>query len=137
MKCRNLTSAWGNEDTQTLIDILGRYGVKATFFVVGFWAEKFPESVKALHDAGHEVMNHSDTHPHMSGLTPPQIASEIEKANEKISAVTGTVPGLFRCPYGEYDDEVVKGVRQMGMEPVQWDVEPTAAPSNTRRCGIL
>ena len=55
-------AAWGNEDTQQLIDILGKYGVSATFFVVGDWAEKYPESVKALHDAGHEVMNHSNHH---------------------------------------------------------------------------
>ena len=51
-------AAWGNEDTQILIDILARYNVKATFFCVGDWAEKYPESVKALHDAGHEVMSH-------------------------------------------------------------------------------
>ena len=57
-------AAWGNEDTQQLIDILGQYGVTATFFVVGDWADKYPESVKALHDAGHEVMNHSTTHAH-------------------------------------------------------------------------
>ena len=57
-------AAWGNEDTQTLIDILARYGVKTTFFVVGEWVDKYPESVKALHDAGHEIMNHSNTHAH-------------------------------------------------------------------------
>ena len=50
---RNIISPWGNEDTQQLIDILGRYQIKATFFVVGEWVEKYPESVKALHDAGH------------------------------------------------------------------------------------
>ena len=59
-------AAWGNEDTQQLIDILGKYDIKATFFVVGEWVDKYPESVKALHDAGHEVMNHSNTHAHMS-----------------------------------------------------------------------
>ena len=53
-------AAWGNEDTQQLIDILGKYNIKATFFVVGEWVDKYPESVKALHDAGHEVMSHSN-----------------------------------------------------------------------------
>ena len=62
VNCRTFASPWGNEDTQTLIDILARYGVKTTFFVVGDWAEKYPESVKALHDAGHEVMSHSYHH---------------------------------------------------------------------------
>jgi len=52
-------AAWGNEDTELLIDILARYNIKTTFFVVGDWVDKYPQSVKALHDAGHEVMNHS------------------------------------------------------------------------------
>ena len=55
-------AAWGNEDTQKLIDILSAFGVRTTFFVVGDWAEKYPESVKALHEAGHEVMSHSAHH---------------------------------------------------------------------------
>ena len=62
-------AAWGNEDTQRLIDILEEYGVKATFFVVGDWVDKYPESVKALHDAGHEIMNHSNTHAHFNSLS--------------------------------------------------------------------
>ena len=57
-------AAWGNDDTQTLIDILKEYDVPATFFVVGSWVDKYPESVKALSDAGHQVQNHSNTHPH-------------------------------------------------------------------------
>lgn len=55
-------AAWGNEDTQQLIDILAEHDIRATFFVVGEWVDKYPESVKALYDAGHEVMNHSNTH---------------------------------------------------------------------------
>ena len=67
-------AAWGNEDTQQLIDILGKYNVKATFFVVGEWVDKYPESVKALSDAGHEVMNHSNHHDHLSQLSKEEIA---------------------------------------------------------------
>ena len=116
-------AAWGNEDTQQLIDILGRYGVKATFFVVGEWVDKYPESVKALHDAGHEVMNHSDVHPHMSKMSARDIVAEVNAANEKIEAVTGVRPTLFRCPYGEYDDNVVGTINGMGMQVIQWNVD--------------
>ncbi|MPM02094.1 hypothetical protein SDC9_48339 [bioreactor metagenome] len=119
-------AAWGNEDTGKLIEILGKYNVKATFFVVGQWVDKYPESVKALHDAGHEVMNHSSTHAHFSTLTADQITADITACNEKIAAVTGVTPTLFRPPYGEYDDHVVTSVRAMGMEPIQWDVETLA-----------
>ena len=116
-------AAWGNEDTQQLIDILDKYGVKATFFVVGEWVDKYPESVKALSDAGHEIMCHSNDHAHFNTLSADQIAADINACCDKIEAVTGTRPTLFRPPFGEYDDHVVTTVRGMGMEIIQWDVD--------------
>lgn len=116
-------AAWGNEDTQALIDILARYNVKATFFCVGDWAEKYPESVKALHDAGHEVMSHSNHHDHYNALTAQQIVEDVTASNERIAAATGVTPTLIRCPYGEYDDHVISAIRSMGMKPIQWDVD--------------
>ena len=116
-------AAWGNEDTQTLIDILEKFHVKTTFFVVGDWAEKYPESVKALHDAGHEVMSHSNHHDHYTSLSADQIVADVTASNERICAVTGVTPTLIRCPYGEYDDHVIAAIRSMGMEPIQWDVD--------------
>ena len=116
-------AAWGNEDTQQLIDILGEYNVKATFFVVGEWVDKYPESVKALADAGHEVMNHSSTHAHYSQLSTDEIIADVTACNDKIEAVTGVRPTLIRPPYGEYDDHVITAIRSMGMEPIQWDVD--------------
>lgn len=120
---RNLPFPWGNEDTQQLIDIFKKYNIKVTFFVVGDWVDRYPESVKALHDAGHEVMNHSNDHAHFNNLNPEQITENINLCNEKISAITGVYPTLFRPPYGEYNDRVVSTVRSMGMEPIQWDVD--------------
>ncbi|MEA4946960.1 MAG: polysaccharide deacetylase family protein [Oscillospiraceae bacterium] len=116
-------AAWGHEDTQTLIDILNKYGVKATFFVVGAWVDKYPESVKAIADAGDEVMNHSDDHAHFSKLSTEDITANINAANDKIEAVTGVRPALFRCPYGEYDDHVITAVKSMGMTAIQWSVD--------------
>ena len=131
-------AAWGNEDTQQLIDILEQYNVKATFFVVGDWVEKYPESVKALHDAGHEVMNHSNTHAHFNSLSAEEIIADVEACNDKIEAVTGVRPTLIRCPYGEYDDHVISAIRSIGMEPIQWDVDSLdwkeiSAPEITQR----
>lgn len=116
-------AAWGNEDTQTLIDILSKYNIKVTFFVVGEWVDKYPESVKALADAGHEIMNHSNDHAHFNSLSAEEIVADINACNDKIQAVTGVRPTLFRPPYGEYDDHVISAVRGMGMEPIQWDVD--------------
>ena len=120
---RIITLPWGNEDTQQLIDILGKYSVKATFFVVGEWVDKYPESVKALCDAGHEVMNHSNTHAHFSKLSTDEIIADVNACNDKIESVTGVRPTLIRPPYGEYDDHVITAIRSMGMEPIQWDVD--------------
>ena len=97
--------------------------MKATFFCVGDWAEKYPESVKALHDAGHEVMSHSNHHDHYNALTAQQIVEDVTASNERIAAATGVTPTLIRCPYGEYDDHVISAIRSMGMEPIQWDVD--------------
>ena len=85
--------------------------------------DKYPESVKALADAGNEVMNHSSTHPHMAQLSAEQIESEVNTCADKIKAVTGTRPTLFRCPYGEYNDTVISAINALGMHAVQWDVD--------------
>ncbi|MDR1131509.1 MAG: polysaccharide deacetylase family protein [Oscillospiraceae bacterium] len=116
-------AAWGNEDTQTLIGILGNYNIKATFFVVGAWVDKYPESVKALSDAGHEVMSHSDDHAHFSMLDETRIIENLNACNDKIERVTGVRPTLFRCPYGEYDDHVIRTVNAIGMTAIQWNVD--------------
>lgn len=91
--------------------------------------DKYPESVKALHDAGHEVMNHSNTHAHMSKLSKDEIIADVNACNDKIEAVTGVRPTLVRPPYGEYDDNVISSIRSIGMEPIQWDVERSATAS--------
>ncbi len=116
-------AAWGNEDTEQLIEILNKYNVKVTFFVVGEWVDKYPESVKALCDAGHEIMNHSDTHPHMTNLTEEKMIKEINDCNDKIEKVTGIRPTLFRPPYGDYNNTVVKAVRDTGSYCIQWSID--------------
>ena len=116
-------AAWGNEDTQLLIDILNQYNVKATFFLVGDWVDCYPESVKQLYDAGMEIGNHSDNHAHFTKLSSEGITADVSACNEKIKAITGAAPTLFRCPYGEYDDHVVSAINNMGMQVIQWDVD--------------
>ena len=116
-------AAWGNEDPQMLIDILDQYGVNATFFVVGDWVDKYPESVRALADAGNEVMNHSTSHAHFSKLSHNEIVRDVNLCSDKIEQITGVRPTLFRCPYGEYDDHVIQAVNSLGMTAVQWDVD--------------
>lgn len=116
-------AAWGNDDTEKLIEILGRYNAKATFFVVGGWVDKYPQSVKQLNDAGFSVQNHSNTHPYLTKCSTAQIVEELRKCNEKIASVTGKTPKLHRCPYGDYDNKVINAVESIDMYPIQWDVD--------------
>lgn len=136
-------AAWGNEDTEELISILADYDVYATFFVVGEWAEKYPESVLALHEAGHEVMNHSDNHAHYPKLSAEEMIADLNACNDKVEAITGVRPTLLRLPYGDYDDNVISTIRSMGMEPIQWDVDShdwmdvTASDISTRVISLV
>ena len=97
--------------------------MRATFFVVGGWVDKYPESVRALADAGMEVMNHSNSHAHFASLSAAEVVEDVNACSDKVESVTGVRPTLFRCPYGEYDDEAIDAIRGMGVTPIQWDVD--------------
>jgi polysaccharide deacetylase family sporulation protein PdaB len=116
-------AAWGNEDTQKLIDILNSYNVKATFFLVGEWVDKYPESLKALSDAGEEIGNHSNTHPHMTQLSRDDMIKQIRDCDIKIQKITGKKPVLFRAPFGDYSNSVIEAVNETDHYAVQWDVD--------------
>lgn len=121
--CTFLLLSWGNDDTQDLIDILAEYGVSATFFVVGSWVDKYPESVRQLSEAGHQIQNHSDSHPYMTKLSPIDMINELKRCNEKIAKITGKTPTLHRCPYGDYNNSVLEAVQSVGMYAIQWNVD--------------
>ena len=132
-------AAWGNDDTGQLIDILAEYDVPATFFVVGAWVDKYPESVKELCDAGHRIENHSNTHPYMSKLTRAQICDEIESCNAKIESVTGRKPTLIRPPYGDYNNTLIETVSSLDMFTIQWSVDTIdiKVMTNEYHCAIM
>ena len=116
-------AAWGNEQTQTLLDILDRYEVKSTFFLVKQWVDNYPDSVKEIASYGHDVGNHSATHPHMNSLSKEEQLGEIRSCNEAIEALTGKTPTLFRAPYGEYNNTLVKNTKAENMYCVQWNID--------------
>ncbi len=116
-------SAWGNEYTEGILDTLDKYNIKSTFFLVKFWVDKYPEDVKEIAKRGHEVQNHSATHPNMSGLNREQIIKEINSTGEEIKKLTGKKPILFRPPFGDYNDLLITTCREIGYYPIQWDVD--------------
>lgn len=117
-------AAWGNEQTETLLDILDRYRVKSTFFLVSSWVDSYPESVRDIDSRGHDIGNHSASHPHMATLDPDRQKEEIDACNAAVQKITGKTPTLFRPPYGEYDNSVVRTVRDdCGMYCIQWNID--------------
>jgi len=116
-------ASWGGDQTLRILDLLDQYNAKATFFLVGIWVDKYPELVKEIHARGHEIGNHSDSHPEMSKLSNEQIIRELDGCSDKIEALTGQRPTSFRPPYGDYDNKVVTVSRAEGYEVVQWSVD--------------
>lgn len=118
-----INCAWDNADIPQLIQILDTYHIKATFFAVGDWCDDYPDSVKALYDAGHEIGSHSDTHADLTKLDKQGIQREIRDSAQKIQAITGQRPNLFRPPSGAYNSQVVEVIEQEGFYPIQWDCD--------------
>lgn len=116
-------AAWGDGYTSKILDILDEYNVKTTFFLVGFWIDNYPERVKEIHQRGHEIGNHSTTHPHMAGLSKNQITSELNDTGNKIKSLIGKQPDLFRPPFGDYNNTLIQTARENGYYTIQWDVD--------------
>ncbi len=116
-------AAWGGDKTKKILDILDENGVKATFFLVDIWTQRFPELVQEIAARGHEIGNHSTTHPKMSSLSRDKIAQELETMSDNVEKLIGQRPTLFRPPYGDYNNDVVLTARQNGYEVVQWSVD--------------
>ncbi|ORX23035.1 deacetylase [Thermoanaerobacterium sp. PSU-2] len=116
-------ASWGSDKTERLLQILKDKNVKATFFLTGLWIDKYPELVKKIYEEGHDVENHSNTHPHMTQLSDSEMANEIKACEEKLVKITGQKPYLFRPPYGDYNDRVIETAKSLGYYTIQWDVD--------------
>ena len=116
-------AAWGADDTDKLLEILKANNTRATFFLCGFWVDKYPDEVKKILADGHDIGNHGNTHAHGNKLNLEQNKQEILKAHNKIKELTNTESFLFRPPYGEYNNTVIQAARELNYYPVQWDVD--------------
>ena len=115
--------AWENSNTDELIDILDEHSAKATFFITGDWCDRCADDVKKFADAGHEIENHSDKHPHVEGINVNDLINDTRECSRKIKMITGREPTYYRAPYGEYDDSLLTTLDGMGLKTIQWDVD--------------
>lgn len=116
-------AAWGADKTEKIMEICTEYGVKATFFLTGFWIEKYPDMVKKIHENGFEIGTHSSTHPNMTKLSKTQMKSELEDCCKLIEDLTDTKVELFRAPFGAYNDTLIDTASELGLTTIQWDVD--------------
>jgi polysaccharide deacetylase family sporulation protein PdaB len=116
-------AAWGNEDTRNILEILAKNNVKVTFFMTGGWISKYPDDVKAIAAAGHDLGNHSENHKQMSQLSKQQCIDEIMTVHNKVKDLTGIEMTLFRPPYGDYNNTLVGTARDCKYFTIQWDVD--------------
>lgn len=119
----SINCAWNADDIDQILDVLDRCNVKTTFFMVGDWIDRFPEETKKIAEKGHEIANHSDSHPHVNNLSYEQNVEEIKKCTNKIKNITGKEVNLYRCPYGEYNDTVVKAALDNEYKVIQWSID--------------
>lgn len=115
--------AWGDEDVDAILAALDKYGARATFFVLGTWAEKYPEAIQKIKTAGHEIGNHSYNHADYTKLSGKEILADLEKCDAAIESITGEKPYLMRAPSGGYNDTVIQTVDKSGRVYIQWSVD--------------
>ncbi len=115
-----IDAAWDADKTPFILDTLDKYNVKATFFLCGVWVKQYPDCVKEIARRGHEIGNHSLTHPHMSRMDAIQIQKELSDLDDMLQELTGKRSTLFRAPFGEYNDTVIRAAHEAGYEVIQW-----------------
>lgn len=118
-----MNCAWNADDIDSILETLKNNDVHITFFIVGDWADKYPEAVKKIHEAGHEIGSHSNTHPHVNNLSSEKNWEEIQLSVNKLERITGNKTTLYRAPYGEYNDTVIKTAQENGYFTIQWNLD--------------
>lgn len=118
-----INCAWNADDIDRILDTLSKYQTKVTFFMVGDWVDKYPDAVRKIADQGHEIGNHSDTHPHVNQMTFEKNEEQIKLCADKIEKITGKRSVLYRGPYGEYNDTVIKAAENKNHKTIQWSLD--------------
>lgn len=116
-------ATWGAEKTPEILKILEKHKIKTTFFLVNIWLQKYPDVAKIISEKGHEIGMHSTTHPHFSRLSEAEMEKELKENYQMIENITGQKPVLFRPPYGDYNNDVIRVVDRLGFKAIQWSVD--------------
>lgn len=119
----SINCEWNADDIDKILETLEKCNVKTTFFLTGKWVEKYPEAVKKIFEKGHEIANHSDKNECVTNLSREQNVEDILNCTNKIKNITGTEANLYRSPYGEYNDTVIKAAEDYGYKVIGWSID--------------
>ncbi len=111
--------------TKEILEILAEYGIKATFFVVGRNVERYPELVKQELEGGHEIGNHTYSHPHLTNISGEDLYREMLQTETLLVSLLGVGPKLFRPPEGVYSQRVSMTLERLDYIPILWTVDTT------------
>ena len=114
-----------------LLDLLRRHGVPATFFIPGMTAEQYPDAVRAIRDAGHELATHGDIHEGHVNLSPAEERAVLERGIDKLVAVSGITPAGFRAPHWELSEATISIIEELGL---RYDSSQFASDYTPYRC---
>lgn len=121
--CLTFDSAYINKYTYDILDILDKYDIKSTFFMTYEFMEKNPKQIMDIIKRGHEIGNHSTTHPDFNKSKDSKIVKEVMKAHNYIKDLVGVNMCLFRFPFGSYSPRTVGLLKNMGYYPIQWTLD--------------
>jgi polysaccharide deacetylase family sporulation protein PdaB len=118
-----IDTAFGDDYTDEILKVLKEKNVKATFFILGMWAEKNPAKADAIARAGQDIANHSMNHKRYTEMTPEEIIKDVTQAKMVIKTTTGKESMIVRMPYGAFNDESIAALKEEGYIPVKWSLD--------------
>lgn len=114
---------WGEDILPGMLEVLRQKNVKATFFITGRFAKKFPELVKQISEGGHEIGNHGYSHPHADKISIEQNMNEITETEKVITGLGITLSKIFAPPYGEHKPHVLQAASSLGYKTIMWTLD--------------
>jgi len=115
--------SWGNKYTPSILNTLRQNNVKVTFFIMGPWAEKYPDVARQMVTDGHEIASHGYRHENYGDMSAEWVRADIQKAQSQIKEVTGVSATLIRPPNGDYSQTSLRVADELGYKTIIWNID--------------
>lgn len=116
-------NAWEDHDVDAILNVLKKHHISATFFVTGEWARRYPNVIRKIHEAGHEIGNHGNSHIHLPQCSKKKIATELQACHNIVYEIIQEDMTLFRAPYSDWNREIVEVAHMLGYSAINHSVD--------------